>query len=1169
MNRKRVIRQWWAAALLAAAVIMYAISALVGTGRSDVTSAAREMSRKVQVRMKLLDTYTVQALEGDPSAWMDLQGLPEDMVVYRYYDDSLQSWANQFPLRNDDIHLRTLVQRLGDSRSSLASPLWEASPLPSFVNYGPKWYLVKAVEGANCKVVAGLEIVNEISQATQSGVNRHFRVNERYSVRPLSAGVGAPVCVDGEPLFLLTDETLAEPTGSHTALLWIAIGLLLAGLILLLSVHPTLPWLAGVLLCQVAVLGWLYVNGAHLFQNTQLFSPLLYADGPLLYSLGAVILVNLGLNMVVMDLFLVRWTLLKWVSRRRSRPLQWGIAGLLCLLLAAIAVYLHFTFRSILINSSINLELYKIFLLNGYTAVVYVSFLALSITLPVLLQILAPFVHALLGIRYDIFTPAGRLLYAVCIGIYFVVTSSTLGFSKEQRRIDVWAARLAMDRDIALEIQLRSVENAIANDPMIGALSVLDGSAEIIRSRLTSAFMSRISQDYDITVVIPGADISVAFALQERIRSGTRLGDNSHFFYTSLGEGRTSYTGLFSYYMEQYGSRLVFISVESKHNREDRGYLRLLGISDPGRVSVPSVYSWAKYNTDKLVQYKGSYAFPTLYSGRLRQLAGQHPSGHVDLEGWCHFIRNVSDQEVVVISRPHTEWLYYVVEAFLFSILAFGLLTWISWRKRNSGSRRYFQNRISMVVYISLLVTLVAMAVFSVWFVYKRNNSDMNSVMTSRINTLQGMLQEHLRQVENTSQLTTTQTLASVEGVGNNLRCDITLFDVTGRVVMSTTPEVYDRMILGNRLDNNAFYNILYAHKRFYMQKERVSGRRSYYALYAPVFNSRGNMVAIVSSPFTDLSQDFESEVILHVATVITIFLLLLLISRFITFIMVSRLFRPLTALSRKMTVSDVDHLEPLVYRGDDEITPLVEAYNRMVQVLGESSRRLAQVERDKAWTDMARRVAHDLKNPLTPIKLQLQMLMRMKASGNPAWQDRFDEVASTVLYHVDLLADSADQFSTFAKMYDQKAERIDLDALVRQEVDLFDSRDDVDIEYFGLEGAFVQAPRPQLTRVVVNLITNAIQAVEEAADGSRLLVCVRNAAEDGFYDVVVEDNGPGVAEQNQDKIFTPDFTTKTSGSGLGLAICKRIVEHCGGTISYSRSFSLGGACFTVKLPKA
>ena len=240
-----------------------------------------------------------------------------------------------------------------------------------------------------------------------------------------------------------------------------------------------------------------------------------------------------------------------------------------------------------------------------------------------------------------------------------------------------------------------------------------------------------------------------------------------------------------------------------------------------------------------------------------------------------------------------------------------------------------------------------------------------------------------------------------------------------------------------------------------------------------------------------------------------------------------------------------------------------------MVKDLGESSRRLAQAERDKAWTDMARRVAHDLKNPLTPIKLQLQMLIRMKTSGNPAWQEKFDEVAQTVLYHVDLLSDSADQFSTFAKMYDQKAEKIDLDALVRQEVELFDSRDDIKLDYFGLAGAIVKAPRPQLTRVVVNLITNAIQAVDGNEGEKRLLVSVRNASDDGFYEIVVEDNGPGVDEANQEKIFTPDFTTKTSGSGLGLAICRRIVEHCGGSISYSKSFALGGACFTVKYPRS
>ena len=1167
MNKKRTFRRFLAYGMAAAAVLVFLVSLSGSIGRSNLDDAADNLGQRVEARMQRLDAYVAEALNGDLNGWMTLEGLPEDMVVYRYVADTLQSWAHQFPIRSDDLRPRTLVQRLGDSRSNFASPLRDATEQPSFVNHGSKWYLEKLVEGEGCKVIAGLEIIDELRAGSLNGVNRHFRLDERFSIRPLSAGTGAPVKVGGVPMFKLTSETLSEePARRHSALLWLAAALMLGALLLSLTVHPTLLWLSLVLVAQGGVLGGLYLYGLHLDEVDQLFSPLLYADGPFLYSLGALLLVNLGITLLVLDLFLVRWTLLKAIRRRNRRPLQLTLAVLVALLTLAIGLYLHFTFRSILINSSINLELYKVTLINVYSALVYGSYLALTLTLPLLLQMLSPLLRSLWGIRYDMFSTPLRLLYAAAVGVYFVVVSSTLGFHKEQRRVDVWANRLAMDRDIALEIQLRTVENAIADDAVVGALSVLDGSADLIRSRLVSNYMGRISQDYDIAVVLPGMDGAASALFQDRIRGGVRLGDTSHFFYSSIGGGRNSYTGIFSYYVPEYGSRSILVSVESKHNREDRGYLSLMGIQDPGRVTLPPVYSWAKYVDDRLVQYKGAYAYPTVYSGRLKQLAAQRPDGHVDMEGWCHFVQEVSDNEILVISRPRTEWIYYVVEAFLFAILAFFIISMLSWRSRGGG-RRYYQTRISLMLYISLILTLVAMAGFSVWFVYKRNNADMQSIMTSRINTLQSMLQEHLRALEGPEEVTLANVAPAVDAVGNNLKCDLTLFTTGGSVVMSTVPEVYDRMILGHRLDHQAYYHILYAHKRFYMHKERV-GRRQYYALYAPVFNKNGRMVAIVSSPFTDLTHNLETEAALHIATVITIFLLLLMLSRFVTFEVVTRMFRPITELRRKMTVTDVDHLEPLVYDGEDEITPLVQAYNRMVRDLGESSRRLAQVERDKAWTDMARRVAHDLKNPLTPIKLQLQMLMRMKSSGNPLWQERFDEVAQTVLYHVDLLADSADQFSTFAKMYDQKPERLDLDALIRQEVALFDSREDVQLDYYGLADAWVDAPRPQLTRVVVNLLTNAIQAVEECPGERRLVVALRNSAQDGFYEVAVEDNGPGVAQQNQDKIFTPDFTTKTSGSGLGLAICRRIVEHCGGSISYSRSFTLGGACFTVKYPK-
>ena len=1163
MNKKMLIRRWTSVALLVAAILVLGVSVLSGNRRSNVESAAEDLGQKMEKRMALLDKYIDQALHSDPKQWMDLGALPEDMVVYRYVDDTLQSWANQFPIRNDDIRPRTLVQRLGDSRDNLSSPLSDVPEHLIYANHGPKWYLEKAVQGDGCKVIAGLEIVNELQAGSLNGINKHFRQDARYSIRPISASVGAPVLVSGIPLMKLTAETMAEPYQQHSSLTWLAVALLIAASLLFLSTRPSALWLGVIMVLQLATLAWLYFYGRNLSQVSQLFTPLLYADGHFLYSLGAVVLVNLAITLAVLDLYLVRWTLLKGLRRQNSPWVQGLLAGVIGILIVAICAYIHFTFRSIQYNSNITLELYKIGLLSRHTALVYVSFLALTLTVPLLVQMLSPLARTLLGIRYDVFSTTGRILYALAVGAYFVTASSTMGFRKEQQRVDVWANRLAMDRDIGLEIQLRSVETAIAADGVIGALSMLNDGTDLIRSRLVGNYMGRISQDYDIAVVQPGADVGAAPLFQERIRGGTQLGDNSHFFYNSIGSGRTSYTGIFTYYVKDYGPSSILVTVESKHNREDRGYLSLLGIAEPGRVSLPPVYSWAKYADGRLVQYKGAYAYPTVHEGALKR-----PTGHVEMGDWTHFVHNVSDEEVVIISRPSTERLYYVVEGFLFAILAFLLISALTWRRKRTGGRRYYQTRISLVVYISLIATLVAMAIFSVWFVYKRNNADMQSIMTARINTLQSMLQEYLRMVEDPEDAASAAVLQSVETVGNNLKCDITLFDVSGRVLMSTTPEVYDRMILGHRLNDNAYHSIHYGHQRFYMHAEKV-GRRRYYALYAPVMNSSGRMVAIASSPFTDLTHDLETEAILHVGTIIVIFLLLLMISRFVTFEVVSRMFEPIAQLRRKMTVTDVDHLEPLEYDQDDEITPLVQAYNRMVQDLGESARRLAQAERDKAWTDMARRVAHDLKNPLTPIKLQLQMLMRMKASGNPAWQERFDEVAQTVLYHVDLLADSADQFSTFAKLYDQKPERLDLDALVKQEVELFDSRDDVQVDYFGLPSAWVNAPRPQLTRVVVNLITNAIQAVDEFSGEKRLVVSVRNAVEDGFYDIVVEDNGPGVSEDNQERIFTPDFTTKTSGSGLGLAICKRIVEHCGGSISYNRSFTLGGACFTVKYPKA
>jgi len=315
-----------------------------------------------------------------------------------------------------------------------------------------------------------------------------------------------------------------------------------------------------------------------------------------------------------------------------------------------------------------------------------------------------------------------------------------------------------------------------------------------------------------------------------------------------------------------------------------------------------------------------------------------------------------------------------------------------------------------------------------------------------------------------------------------------------------------------------------------------------------------------------EVGYDFEMDAIMHLVSILTVFIFLFIISRVMESTIMDMVFRPLNMVGSSMRRAGLGSMEHIVYKREDEISSLVDAYNRMVDELQENSVQLAQAERDKAWNEMARQVAHDIKNPLTPMKLQVQRLIRLKSKGDPSWQDKFDEVSKMLLDQIDILTDTSREFSTYARLSSEEHTEIDVDTLLQEEVAMFDNRENVKFEYIGLSGATVNGPRPQLARVFQNLLSNAVQALE-GQDDARIYVSLRKSTADGFYDIVVEDSGPGVSEENRGKLFTPNFTTKNGGSGLGLAICRSILQTCDATITYSRSFTLGGACFTVTYP--
>jgi nitrogen fixation/metabolism regulation signal transduction histidine kinase len=258
---------------------------------------------------------------------------------------------------------------------------------------------------------------------------------------------------------------------------------------------------------------------------------------------------------------------------------------------------------------------------------------------------------------------------------------------------------------------------------------------------------------------------------------------------------------------------------------------------------------------------------------------------------------------------------------------------------------------------------------------------------------------------------------------------------------------------------------------------------------------------------------------------------------------------------------------EHIDYKGNDELGLLVRTYNQMIDDLDKSTKELAQSEREHAWREMARQIAHEIKNPLTPMRLSIQHLIRMKKTGTGNWEEKFDAVSQSLLEQIEILSNTASEFSSFAKFYVEEILPVDITEILRNQIALFDNNNE-SIEFiFDNKAGQVTclARRGQITRVFVNLISNAVQAMDDIT-GEKIRITLSYLDSENIR-ISIEDSGSGVSPENLNRLFTPNFTTKTSGTGLGLAICKNIVTEIHGTIHYERSEELGGANFIITLP--
>ncbi len=1167
--------------LIASAILIFFSFIDFESGRSYEKSV-KKLESRIHKRQELIEKFATQALEAPADIFLNMPEVPEDMVIYRYCSDTLNSWVNQFPISNDEIERFPFAYQLNylSSRGVANTPLAYLSTEEQYVNLGSGWYVVKTYAKGNVFILSALLIQTDYrteNENFRNEINPRFRLPKNLSIVPVTYDESYVVKgKGGGVLFFVLNNTPSVSSTPGTNLRWIAVMLIIAALYIMLFKRKTLKMFI-VFSCFMVVVKFFEIYLYSVLEtNISLFSSSLYADFGFSSSLADLLVNNILIVMIVAALFLVR----RDIALRYNRATPSGkriTTYLLILVPLLIIFYITISIRSLILNSNIVLELYKVDEFSLYTAIVYFSYGTLFIALLYSLQMLRVVIKRIRHTSLLKLKPL--LIFIAAISLYMLLIVSYYGFRKEDNRNRVWSTKMSIERDLNMELQLRSIEQYIQNDAIIRLSAEIRDQGTIIR-QLTENYLWSIMQRYELRITICGEEDFTALAnssapvhcmtyfRNEISLYGIPLHLSSQIFFMNNYNGRVSYLGVFSYPTFK-GNITMFIEFESKLMNRENSYQDIIQQSNQAdNVNMPAYYSYAKYLNKRLTTYGGDYNYPVIMKD------SNKPGFSVTKrDGYIHFVNVVSPDNVIIISRPVRSIFPYFVSfsytMIFFSLMIFGLIRLQKRGFQYRLPRNSFRSKITILILASLIFALISMGAGSIWYTLNYIQDSRRTQMEEKMESVQTTLSDFSKFVDrfDNPNFYNLELFATMTRLSNNTQIDINLYSPDGRLIRTTQQELYDSYIAGYRMNPVAYNEIVNNHKKQVINREKV-GRISYYSLYAPLFNRSGKIIAIVNIPYYLTGATMWNDSSSIIATIINIYLLLLIGAVLGGVMLSNSLSRPLAEISKKMQLLDVNRqAEHIDYTNKDELGILVAAYNKMVDDLEESTRQLAQSEREQAWREMARQIAHEIKNPLTPMRLSIQHLVRLKRQNVPEWQDKFDQIATSLLEQIDILSDAASEFSSFSRFYSEELTDVDLKALAREQISLFDTRDNIDILLNApMDRAMVIVRKGQIIRVLVNLISNAIQAVEHLSDGK---IVVTISEREDSYSLSVEDNGSGVPDELTNKLFKPNFTTKSGGTGLGLYICRSVIEQSQGTISYNRSDKTGGACFTFVLRKS
>lgn len=748
-----------------------------------------------------------------------------------------------------------------------------------------------------------------------------------------------------------------------------------------------------------------------------------------------------------------------------------------------------------------------------------------------------------------------------------------------QERVDNqfrFADNFLIDRDIFGEYLLHETGQKIAEDVFIQMrINNPFLSRDAIRQKIRKVFLPTYFNKYDVEIWLFAA---TGEPLDNRTNQTLSdfVGIYDQDAYHTANEGVYFVPGPTRNVTQKYivkiplnrngfTSAYVILELSLKKIIPDTVYPELLVDNSVQQFYHADDISFAVYADTTLLFTTGNFNYDLAFSRQWLGNPALYRNG-LEVDGYMHIAHEDQSGRVAIVSSPEPSRTYTLASFSFLLVLGLGIILIFLFVLGVAGyfkkEKLTYSARIQLLLNVAFFLPLILVSVTTLNLTSRSSQRQLNTEYVKRAETfslpLAAQLDDYLSGRETDvisfeNQLTDLATLTNL---------DANVYTASGELFATTQPQIFDNELMSNYVNAKALHDIRNG-ENLVIETEGI-GNLSFYVSYAALKSPlTGRLIGILAIPFFQSASSMERAQIAVIANILNIFALIFIVLVIVAYFVSEWLTFPLkfiTASLQRTSLTNVN--EPLTWKADDEIGMMVKEYNQMLYKLSESKAELEQNQRERTWREIAQQVAHEIKNPLTPMKLTLQQLQRAVQTGTHA-ADKIERAIATLLTQVDTLDDIASSFSTFAKMPEPVMQRVELVALVKRIVLLHSQSGDISFTH-SVHEAYSLGDEQLLGRTFSNIILNAFQA---ARPGYPQQVKISLTNTDDRYLIRFEDNGKGIDPEIEDRIFLSHFSTKKSGSGLGLAIAKQAIEQMSGRIWFETRVGLG-TTFFVEMQK-